>query len=104
MWKQANKLICNNFQKHQRCIDGLAQDCSNSSADALELLQSCAKPLVYSSREGPLVREGCSSWRASRQCCSISKHIGVRTLQELHVVLHATICGVWLFKTVFEVI
>ena len=25
-------------------IDGLAQDCSNSSAIALELLQSCAKP------------------------------------------------------------
>ena len=28
-------------------IDGLAQDCSNSSALAMELLQSCAKPLVY---------------------------------------------------------
>ena len=25
------------------CIDGLAQDCSNSSANALELLQSYAK-------------------------------------------------------------
>ena len=25
-------------------VDGLAQDCSNSIADALELLQSCAKP------------------------------------------------------------
>ena len=25
-------------------IDGLAQDCSNSSAKALELLQSCTKP------------------------------------------------------------
>ena len=28
-------------------IDGLVQDCSNSSANALELLQSCAKPLIY---------------------------------------------------------
>ena len=28
-------------------IDGLAQDCSNSSALAMELLQSCAKPSIY---------------------------------------------------------
>ena len=28
-------------------IDGLAQDCSNSIANALELLQSCTKPLIY---------------------------------------------------------
>ena len=27
-------------------IDGLAQDCSNSIANALELLQSCAKPSI----------------------------------------------------------
>ena len=29
-------------------IDGLVQDCSNSSALALELLQSCTKPSIYS--------------------------------------------------------
>ena len=28
-------------------IDGLAQDCSNSSALALELLESCAKSLIW---------------------------------------------------------
>ena len=28
-------------------IDGLAQDCNNSSANALELLQSCSKPSNY---------------------------------------------------------
>ena len=28
-------------------IDGLAQDCSNSIANALELLQSCTKPSIY---------------------------------------------------------
>ena len=28
------------------CIDGLVQDCSNSIANALALLQSCTKPLV----------------------------------------------------------
>ena len=27
-------------------VDGLVQDCSNSSANALELLQSCAKPSI----------------------------------------------------------
>ena len=27
--------------------DGLVQDCSNSSALAMELLQSCTKPLIY---------------------------------------------------------
>ena len=30
-------------------IDGLAQDCSNSSALAMELLQSCAEPFIYTS-------------------------------------------------------
>ena len=29
-----------------RHIDGLLQDCSNSIANALELLQSCTKPLI----------------------------------------------------------
>ena len=28
-------------------MDSLVQDCSNSSADALELLQSCAKPSIW---------------------------------------------------------
>ena len=28
-------------------IDGLVQDCSNSSALAVELLQSCTKPSIY---------------------------------------------------------
>ena len=29
------------------CMDGWVQDCSNSSALAMELLQSCAKPSIY---------------------------------------------------------
>ena len=32
-------------------IDGLAQDCSNYIANALELLQSCTKPSIYWSEE-----------------------------------------------------
>ena len=36
------------FKKSSReHIDGLMQDCSNSIADAMELLQSCTKPLIY---------------------------------------------------------
>ena len=30
-------------------IDGLVQDCSNSSVLVMELWQSCAKPLIYAS-------------------------------------------------------
>ena len=33
-----------NIKKFSRWIDGLVQDCSNSIANALELLQSCTKP------------------------------------------------------------
>ena len=32
--------------KYCSYIDGLLQDCSNSIANALELLQSCTKPLI----------------------------------------------------------
>ena len=33
---------------HKGYIDGLVQDCSNSIANALELLQSCTKPSIWS--------------------------------------------------------
>ena len=33
--------------KRQSHIDALVQDCSNASALAMELLQSCTKPLIY---------------------------------------------------------
>ena len=32
-------------------IDGLVQDCSNSIANALELLQSCTKPSIWLPKE-----------------------------------------------------
>ena len=35
------------FLQCRRQINGLLQDCSNSSALAMELLQSCAKPSIY---------------------------------------------------------
>ena len=38
-------------------IDGLVQDCSNSSALAMELLQSCTKPSIYAS-----VNEAITGW------------------------------------------
>ena len=32
---------------YMKFIDGLAQDCGNSNANALELPQSCVKPSTY---------------------------------------------------------
>ena len=38
------------FPVHKHCyFDGLEQDCSNSIALAMELLQSCPKPTIYRS-------------------------------------------------------
>ena len=34
------------FSQRIQHIDGLVQDCSNSIANALDLLQSCTKPLI----------------------------------------------------------
>ena len=42
-----NWSISTSFLTQKSHIDGLVQDCSNSSALALELLQSCAKPSIY---------------------------------------------------------
>ena len=39
----------NSFPPSAVYIDGLVQDCSNSIAKALELLQSCTKPSIYAS-------------------------------------------------------
>ena len=37
-------IVCTEFNDY---FDGLVQDCSNSSVLAMELLQSCAKPLIF---------------------------------------------------------
>ena len=42
-WRKYTDLFQPIIQKH---IDGLVQDCSNSSALAMELLQSCTKPSI----------------------------------------------------------
>ena len=44
-------LSCSFFAAH---INGLVQDCSNSSALAMELLQSCAKPSTLTQAAGRL--------------------------------------------------
>ena len=36
-----------NHDQKANDIDGFVQDCSNSSASAMELLQSCIKPPIY---------------------------------------------------------
>ena len=38
---------CNMVISMLHNIDGSVQDCSNSTANALELLQSCTKPSIY---------------------------------------------------------
>ena len=43
--KSSNQTCCSAGEEF---IDGFVQDCSNSSALAMELLQSCTKPLIYS--------------------------------------------------------
>ena len=40
-----------NTIKRKPCVDCFAQDCSNSSALAMELLQSCTKPSMCTFRE-----------------------------------------------------
>ena len=35
------------------CINGLVQDCSNSIANAMELLQSCTKPSIFHASHVP---------------------------------------------------
>ena len=44
MYSYMNILRYINFTIY--CIDGLVQDCSNSIANAMELLQSCIKQLI----------------------------------------------------------
>ena len=44
-WKYVHIYIL--VQHNKDYIDGLVLDCSNSTAYALELLQSCTKPLIY---------------------------------------------------------
>ena len=42
-----NLILSNIGQVEKNHIDGLAQDCNNSIAKALELLQSCTKPFLW---------------------------------------------------------
>ena len=52
-------------------IDGLVQDCSNSSALAMELLQSCAKPSLYCLREiWCHINNWAQTWKPVRCLCT----------------------------------
>ena len=42
-----NRLISSSTQHHNHYADGLVLDCSISSANALEILQSCTKPSMH---------------------------------------------------------
>ena len=43
-------------------IDGSVQDCSNSIANALELLQSCTKLSIWISEEYPTLQQPLGYW------------------------------------------
>ena len=47
-WRHINWL---RYLTNLHYINGLVQDCSNSSALAMELLQSCTKPLIYNKEQ-----------------------------------------------------
>ena len=55
LWNLRNKLKWNLNPNTKYCVNGLVQDCSNSIANALELLQSCTKPSIsmVSCQKGP---------------------------------------------------
>ena len=47
-WKSDILSLSTSLQHSEEHIDGLVQDCSNSIALAMELLQSCTNPLILS--------------------------------------------------------
>ena len=57
LWKKVYKGTWPNWNTiwdavhHSDYFEGLAQNCSNSIANALELLQSCTKPSIYTSTQ-----------------------------------------------------
>ena len=53
-------------------FDGSAQDCSNSIANALELLQSCTKPSICSYQQNGLItsQHWLSKWLGAKQATS----------------------------------
>ena len=52
-------------------IDGLMQDCNNSIANALELLQSCTKPSIYPAYDLlPDVRRSAGTMLTTKFQCS----------------------------------
>ena len=62
LWLNLVNLV--NSISPQAYLDGLAQDCSNSIANALELLQSWRKPLIWSNAFSPItLLNKQSSWR-----------------------------------------
>ena len=42
-YQYMSEKCCRYLQTHKKYIDGLVQDCSNSSASVMELMQSCIK-------------------------------------------------------------
>ena len=64
-------------------IDGLVQDCSNSSANTLELLQSCTKPLRCTFPSQVLLMSLCQPSHPERLCCGFTSDLPLTTLRVL---------------------
>ena len=61
------KQIWNAYDKYAY-VDGLEQDCSNSLANALELLRSCTKSMVYiTDMDTCLVSQYLFGWLSDQQ-------------------------------------
>ena len=45
-WSKCSTLFSKAYREEEFHVDGLAQDCSNTSASAMELLQFCVKPSI----------------------------------------------------------
>ena len=71
------------FLSLSRHINGWMQDCSNSTANALELLQSCAKPLTCPARLQPIRKVSSnqiilSTFSGNERNCYISTSLSPR--------------------------
>ena len=86
-------------------IDGLAQDCSNSIASALELLQSCIKPSIYRTRSWSvnsiiMIKRLLSFWQL--KLIYRSQHFYIYSFHKFKTYIAITLyclCIQWVFAT-----
>ena len=94
----ASNMLQDSIKSNTRFImvyaDGLAQYCSNSIANTLELLQSCAKPLICPKSITHLTQVPHFKWENS-ECLLLSKHKTVYPEQPTHLAQPHTNVDQW---------